>query len=215
MTELIDGVDSQEQGDTAAGRMLCHDLKQPVAAILMLASNTAALPPEELSEDVRRRLQQIEGQAHELVELIDSTLSPSISGVSSPADLDATLADVVRRVRLTYTGRVVLLPGAAGARVLPGHVLVRRVFGNVLDNAIRAAGKAGVVCVSTQRASAHVIVDVDDDGAGWGQTVPGHGLGLSFVTQIMQMYGGSISAQGLVQGGTRVRLEFPLSPEAG
>ncbi len=200
------------------GRMLCHDLKQPVAAILVVASEAARLPATEMSDEVRARLRQIEEQAELLAEVIDATLAPAATDEEVDArgrELDVTLVEAVALTRLTYTGRVVLDHDAARARVSLGHVLVRRVLGNILDNATRAAGSDGTLWVSSHRSPGRVLVDVDDDGPGWGQVPPGQGLGLAFVSAVMETAGGAVSAGALSGGGTRVRLEFPIAAETG
>ena len=216
--ELVDVFDARDEVLSSPGQALCHDLKQPVAAILVIASEAASLPAHELSDGVRSRLRQIEEQAEALAEVIDSTLGAvPDTDADAPAttDLDATLAAVVSLTRLTYGGEVALAADAARARVGLGHVLVRRVLGNVLGNATRAAGAGGRIWVTSSRIPARVVVDVDDDGPGWGQMAPGHGLGLSIVTEVMAATGGSVTALVLPTGGTRVHLEFPIATHAG
>ncbi len=200
---------------SASERELCHDLKQPVAAMLVIASETALLGDDQLGETARHRLRQIEAQAKLLIELIDATLDPVPAGADgATSDLDAVLATVVAMVRVTSASRVVMVPGARAAHVGAAAPQLRRVFGNVLGNAVRAAGADGTVTVRSRRSAGRVVVEVDDEGPGWGHGETGHGLGLAVVLAAMDSVGGDVSAGRSPAGGSRVRLRFPLAAGA-
>ncbi len=207
-------------GNARAGQSLCHDLKQPVAAIMILASDAAGLPASNLGDQARDRLRQIESQARLLAQMIEEALEPEpepgCRHLDLPdTDLDATIRAVVAPVRLTYSGDIRLVRGAPGARVAGNRMQVHRVVANVLDNAVRASGPDGIVRVASHLACDRAVVEVDDVGPGWERIPPGHGLGLAYVTEVMAALGGSLSVRRLVVGRTRVRLELPLVPPVG
>ena len=204
-------------GLARAGKSLCHDLKQPVAAIMILASDAAGLPASNLGDQARDRLHQIECQARLLAQMIEEALEPEPGGrLDLPdTDLDAAIRAVVAPARLTYSGDIRLVRGAPGARVAGNRMQVHRVVANVLDNAVRASGPDGIVRVASHLACDRAVVEVDDVGPGWERIPPGHGLGLAYVTEVMAALGGSLSVRRLVVGRTRVRLELPLVPPVG
>lgn len=204
-------------GLARAGQRLCHDLKQPVAAIMILASDAGELPASDLGDQTRDRLRRIESQARLLAQMIEDALEPDfepdIRQLEPPGtDLDATIRAVVAPVRLTYPGDIRLLRGAQGARVAGSRMQVHRVVANVLDNAVRASGPDGIVRVASHLACDRAVVEVDDVGPGWERIPTGHGLGLGYVTEVMAALGGSLSVRRLVVGRTRVQLELPLVP---
>ncbi len=212
MNDAVFAAGVGNRADRGVERSLCHDLKTPLAAVLVIASDTAALPPDEFAKVARSRLRQIEGQAELLADLIDATLgpAPAAGDASEPAaDLDATLAVAVAMARLTSPGDVDLAAGAADVKVPTSRAQLHRVVSNVLANAVRAAGPAGSVRVSSRVADGRAVVDIDDDGPGWGQIPAGHGLGLAYVHDVLDAVGGSVSACRSTSGRTRVRLDLP------
>lgn len=84
-----------------------------------------------------------------------------------------------------------------------------RAVANVVDNAVRAAGPAGEVEISVQDKSPHVVIDVVDDGPGFGQGPPGTAsLGLGITTSLANQCGGKVEVLSAQPHGVRVRLEF-------
>lgn len=98
---------------------------------------------------------------------------------------------------------------------------LNRVFVNLLTNAARYTGSGGRICVSTEREPEWVIVKVCDSGAGIprgmlprvfdayvriergsGVSNDGPGLGLALTRYLVELHGGTVSAQsdGVGQG---------------
>lgn len=95
-------------------------------------------------------------------------------------------------------------------------------LGNLVDNACKWAKTR--VSISSVFESDHVVIFVDDDGAGLDpslreavlrrgvradEAAPGSGLGLAIVRDLAELYGGSISLHESLLGGVRARLELP------
>lgn len=220
MTHVAQQRTSLEPAPAATGRALCHDLKQPVAAIMMLASEPARLSDGQLSAGARDRFRQIASEIAVLGEMIDAVLDPSpsvptIHEVDPATDLDAEVASVVTVARRTAPGYVAFAPGAPHARVRASRAVVHRVVANVVDNAIRASGPGGTVRVTSRLLRGRAVVSVVDEGPGWGLVEPGHGLGLVYVEEVLRSVGGTFSARRLPSARTRVRLELPLSTTSG
>jgi len=111
---------------------------------------------------------------------------------------------------------------------------LRLVFGNLLDNAIKySAGKGTHVRAGLSAAEGAVRVWVEDDGIGIPPTelesiferfrrgsnavaarLPGFGLGLSTVKELMDRYGGRIDVESIVGEGTRFTVELPMAAAA-
>lgn len=102
------------------------------------------------------------------------------------------------------------------------------ILGNLLDNAYKWAHQT--VILSLQRQSAALIISVADDGPGIApsqrqavlargqrldQQVPGHGLGLDIVNDMVEAYGGELSLDGNPGGGLQVQVRLPLPPPRG
>jgi signal transduction histidine kinase len=111
---------------------------------------------------------------------------------------------------------------------------LRTVFANLLDNAIKySAGKGKTIHVSQDSDSRRLRVTIRDEGIGipaedrprlfedfqrgrnaLASGVPGFGLGLAFVRELVTRYGGQIDIQSELGRGTSVSVEFPLVPPA-
>jgi two-component system sensor histidine kinase MprB len=105
---------------------------------------------------------------------------------------------------------------------------VQRAIVNVLDNAVKWSPPGGAVDV----AAANGAVAIRDRGPGIAQddlphvfdhfyraaaarSLPGSGLGLSIVRQVVQQHDGSASIEPAEGGGTVVRLAFPVVSNGG
>ena len=79
---------------------------------------------------------------------------------------------------------------------------------NILDNACRIAGDR--VDVSVPRQDGWTIVQVDDDGPGFGAGPGGlASLGLGIVHDLVSGYGGGLEIRRCELGGARVRILLP------
>ncbi|MFQ5936421.1 MAG: ATP-binding protein [Acidiferrobacterales bacterium] len=95
-------------------------------------------------------------------------------------------------------------------------------LGNTLDNAYKWCRKR--VRIRARESAGRLTIEVEDDGPGVGaddmdevlqrgaradERVPGHGIGLAIVRDIMRAYNGDIELSTSALGGTEVRLVLP------
>jgi signal transduction histidine kinase len=92
---------------------------------------------------------------------------------------------------------------------------LRRALANVLANATRAAGPNGHVQVTEQVQGNTELVEVVDDGPGFGSMAAGHrtGIGLQITGQMLAECGGRMEVKRLPSAQTRVRLFLPVMPD--
>lgn len=114
--------------------------------------------------------------------------------------------------------------------VFGDSVLLQELLSNVVDNAIKYAGKGARVTIRvSRRAGGGAILEVEDNGPGIppherehvckrfyrlaGQTVPGSGLGLAIVQEIVTRHNGRLKLLDASTGkGLLVRIELPSNP---
>jgi two-component system sensor histidine kinase TctE len=117
-------------------------------------------------------------------------------------------------------------PNAEPVRVTGAEVLLREAVFNLVDNAIRYAGRGAEVTVSVKRQGKHAVVEVTDNGPGlpadqleavFGRFVrathegSGCGLGLAIVREIAQRHQGEVTLHSVTPHGLCARLRLPLA----
>jgi K+-sensing histidine kinase KdpD len=192
-----------------------HDVRQPVATMMVLAA--AALAEEGLPAAAQHRLKQIIEQAEWLSDMIHDCLptqqreGPYEAGKPRRdlTDMVQVVGEVIEAECLTWPGDMKLVAPDGPVWCMVDPVLLRRAVSNVLDNAARAAGPTGTVCVEIQRCDDAVMLAVEDNGPGFGEIPNGAGLGLTAVARNVIKHGGRIEYSCGVRGGARVSLWFP------
>jgi len=208
--------------DTSRGQpddrllVVLHEIRQPVAVVLALAE--AARGTAGVTLEVRDYLDRIIEQAQELAGVTQSFVEPPVRADPQrigEVDADEVVTSVLDAFAFTWTGSLDR-DGRRGELPVAGdRSLLRRCLVNVLDNAVRAAGAAGRVVVTTRRTPATVEILVEDDGPGFGK-VPGHtGLGLEVTRQVLADMGGElvVGAPARSRGGSVALVLRAAAPE--
>lgn len=193
---------SPATGEQAGGSQqlsrLCHDLRQYVAAGLVLSE-----PSADDADTGLGRLGLIHQQLSAIAELLDVEQEPAprIGGVN----LTQLAGECAELVRVTYRAPVIF-ERAAHVVVFGQKVLLRRAIGNLLDNACRAAGGSGQVQLRVDASDSEAYVEVSDDGPGFGAVRSGTGHGLSVVSAAARACDGRLEIISAPATGTTVRL---------
>jgi len=189
-----------------------------VATIMLLASLLESAP--DVGPDSRERARQLLGEARWLDQLqraYDRTLSDFEEQAlpAEPIRLDLFAADVVRATKLSSSTVISFVPEQAWARAEP--LAFWRALRNIVGNGIRAAGPDGRVDVRIESTSDWVVIQVDDDGPGFGAMPTGSdSLGLDILQRLVADWGGCLEIGRSALGGCRVllsiRAEWPSGP---
>ncbi|GAB3998715.1 ATP-binding protein [Nocardioides marmoraquaticus] len=217
-----------------------HELRTPLAAVI----GYAEVLDDELSglgadaSAARHALGVIHRRAadlqHRIADLLDMTdLRRRLELAST--DLSALAARVVSgfEVLAADAGHRVEIDAGEPQRAVVDEHRVTQVLDNLLSNAVKHAGPGGRVQVRVDGTASDVVVTVADDGVGmtageaeqafdrfWrGRTahdaaVPGIGVGLSLVRDIVTAHHGEVTLQSAPGAGTRVIVRLPRSPAA-
>jgi signal transduction histidine kinase len=187
-------------------------LRQPVAAVLALAS--AALSDERAPERLQQRLEQIVAEAHWLSKIINDMLAePGTPPGSEVVDIVTLVRDTVKSQQLICAAQISLQQPDPGPRYLmAAGTRLRRALANVLANATRAAGPDGHVKLTERAAGKAELIEVVDDGPGFGSMAAGNstGIGLQITRQILAECGGRMEVERLPSDQTVVRLLLPV-----
>jgi len=198
--------------DARALRGLLHDLGHEMTTLSYLVE--AVRGDVSLPADSGHRLELLSLEMSRLLDIIRHGLTGEVAGGAEPVSVRELATQLARLAQVTYAAEVSLLPGADVA-VAVNRVLLWRVLSNVLDNAVRAAGPAGRVTLGIRPGDDVAIIDVTDDGPGFGAGPPGAAsLGLEVVTSLLESCGGSLAVQAPPEGGTTVLVTLPREAAA-
>ena len=195
-----------------------HDLKTMLTRLRLRA---------EFIEDAGQK-EKAAADLDEMQAMLEATLAFARDDAAderpAPVDLAAMLQSLA--ADLADAGRAASYDGPDRLTLRGRPVALRRVFENLLDNALRYGGEAGV---SLRQAEGRVEVRVDDRGPGIpaslrervfdpffrlessrSRDTGGSGLGLAVVRAIVQRHDGDIALEDRPGGGLRVRVALPL-----
>ncbi|MGH4021358.1 MAG: sensor histidine kinase [Pseudonocardiaceae bacterium] len=182
---------------------MLHDLGRDLATLSYLVELVRDGP--DLGDVTRRHVDLIEHELKRLTELVRDKV------VKGPEPIVLSVRPMLEQITslaaMPNGTQVHLLSGDDVCMRIDGSYLWRMV-GNVLDNAIRAAGPRGHVEV-TVSGGPDVLIEVTDDGPGFGHARNGSAsLGLGIVTGLAKACGGSLLVRPTEPRGTRAQLMF-------
>jgi signal transduction histidine kinase len=207
---------------TTAGD-LAHGLKTPLAVLAQEAEQAGAAGHHELATTLGQMVERMQRQ----VDYHLARARATASARAAPGVRCAVLPSVeglVRTMQRLHAERALTID----VDVSPADEIRGRredldeMLGNLLDNACKWTRSR--VVVSSSMDDALVFIDVDDDGPGLDpsmraqvlrrgvradQQVGGSGLGLAIVSDLAELYGGSVTLETSPLGGTRARLRLP------
>jgi signal transduction histidine kinase/CheY-like chemotaxis protein len=236
LLELRDAQEASRHKDEFLA-MLAHELRNPLAPILTAAGilehhadNPAA---------VRRAGAVVERQARHQARLLDDLLDVSritrgtIELQRQPLDLHTTVADALESTRPLIEARhhhVTLTPADEPLPVDGDPVRLSQVAVNLLSNAAKYTPPGGRIGVITRREAGRAVLRVTDSGIGipthmldrvfdlftqvdasLARSQGGLGIGLTLVRQLVELHGGTVTAQSHGPGtGSQFVVSLPL-----
>ena len=190
---------------------LAHSLKTPLAVLRTALGEPATLPAT------------VDAQVRRMDDIVQHQLGRAAASGASRFVPALALLPVLERVRDSLAkvyadkGLDVALdctPSLAW-RIDEGDAF--ELFGNLMDNAAKWARQR--VAVSARREGDRLHLSIDDDGPGFGDTrailqlhvrgderVPGHGVGLAVVDELVKSHGGELTLARSEMGGGRVEI---------
>jgi PAS domain S-box-containing protein len=227
-SQLLQSSKMSAVGQLASG--VAHEFNNLIAAIYGYAQFMKDNRDEKLFEKGIRIILSSSERARDLTRSL-LTFSRVTEGRQEALDLNELMNDVLLLVEQQLSKEGIRVERDYGR--LP-HVLAERsrlqeVFLNVLSNARHAMPNGGILTFRSRVEPEGLIVEVSDTGVGIapehlpkifepffttkgplnGTRVPGTGLGLFTVYNIVQAHGGRVEVASVPGEGTTVRLRFP------
>lgn len=222
-------------------KMIVHDLKAPLTTVLATLEMLLDEDFGPLTEPQRRALLETEGRAEDLLGLIEDLLEirrieeTTVMLKPEPIAPAAMLNEIVHEwsTRLQQAGSTAAVDVADDAPVFEADkALLRRVFGNLVQNAITHSTRAVTIQLSARREGTGILFTVADNGPGIppeyqeiifrkfeqvhtpnAPRLRGSGLGLAFCKLVVTAHGGRIWVQSAGAGqGSAFHVALPLRP---
>jgi len=228
-----------EQANLAKTRFLAvasHDLRQPLHALGMFIGQIST--PRDAAS-LRRIVERAEASVAAMNELFDGLLDISRIDTHqlSPNVRAVPIQGLLDRLAATYSGEAVhrglsLRLTKSPVWILSDPVLLERILGNFVSNAVRYTQRGGIVVLCRRRGAA-LRAEVWDSGPGipGGQLQnifaefvrleparsdekQGLGLGLAIVDRLARLLGHTVDVRSAVGRGSRFSVTVPIAPAA-
>jgi signal transduction histidine kinase len=211
---------------------VAHDLRTPMTRLRQKAQ--AALEAEPDLETARDALAECVEEAERVMTLLNTLMdiAETESGLTELQRQPVEVAELVDSAVDSYAevaeekGVIVTNAAPSALRVTGDAGALRRVFANLLDNAIKYTPSGGRVQITAELVGQFVIIHFTDTGCGissedlpriWDRLFRGDksrserglGLGLSFVRAIVESHGGKATVASQPDGGTEASIALP------
>lgn len=214
-------------GDTA------HELCSPIARMQV----ATGILERSAEGSIRETVADLRDDLEQMSKLVNDVLSFSRAGLRGPeVQLSSVhIADVVSSVVEREVGPSVEVTNrvANDLKVLADRDLLERALSNIVRNAVRYAGSAGPITLSSSANSEQAVIRISDCGPGLPESeldrifdpfyrlehsrsgeFGGVGLGLAIVKSCAEACGGSVMCRNLAKGGLEVDVLLKV-PEEG
>lgn len=216
-----------------------HELRSPLTSVQGFAE-LLMLDRDSLTPQQAETVEIILDNCRHLVRLLNNLLDLARSDVGrlairpQPTEVAPLIEDVTRTMRAqTEAGNQSLRedvpPGLPLINVEPDRI--RQILVNLLTNAHEYSPEGASIAVAARPVGAEVEISVNDNGqgipedqlgrifdrftrgdAGLTQRVGGTGLGLAISKSLVELHGGSITAESTVGVGSTFRVRLPIAP---
>jgi two-component system sensor histidine kinase/response regulator len=223
-------------------KMIVHDLKTPLTSVLATLEMLADGDFGEVTTPQKVAIGDVESKSEDLLALIDDILEvarieeANITLTLAPMAPGALLAELVHEWnhRFQQEQTTVFVSVADDAPIFTGDKgLIKRVFSNLIQNAVTHSSRAVHLDLSARRAGHGVLFTVSDNGPGippeyhevifrkFGQVemprtprTRSSGLGLTFCKLVVERHRGRIWVNSAEGKGSSFYIELPSDPTA-
>lgn len=219
LNELLRHEHGQQKRYRNALSDLAHSLKTPLAVLRGLVNEQ-----QERHEASAALAEQVTRMDHIVRYQLQRAATSGWARLGAPVPLRPLVGKLMGTLQKVYADKAVSvdveLPDELSLRVDEGDLM--ELMGNVLDNAYKWCRTR--IRIDAMRDGGRMTIRVGDDGPGVNpelvqpilqrgvradEQVPGHGLGLAIVRDILQAYEGGIEIGASTLGGAEVRLSVP------
>jgi two-component system phosphate regulon sensor histidine kinase PhoR len=217
---------------------MTHELKTPIATINLALDAIKNPKVIDDKEKVQRYLQMIKDENKRMHAQVENVLRISqlekkeLDIIKDPHDIHEIIEDAVEHIALIIEDREgVITTDFVATRItaLLNDSHFTNVIVNILDNAIKYSVERPIINIHTENVRDFILIKIKDNGTGMSKAaqkrvfekffrehtgdvhnVKGHGLGLSYVKQIIDDHNGYISVESEKGKGSTFTIKLPI-----
>jgi signal transduction histidine kinase len=213
--------------------MVGHDLRNPIQVVYGLCSilrtKVDDLKKLGVDESLLRDLEYVDDELHEQMHYMNKIVSDlqdyakTIKLVSGEVYIRHVIEDVLSSVKVPSNVDVSVVFDEGFPALYVDVRLMRRLFTNLINNAVQAMPDGGGLTVRGHNSDVHAFIDIEDTGVGISEEnmgkifkplfttkAIGTGLGLSVCERIVESHGGEILVVSEVGVGSAFTVRLPL-----
>jgi signal transduction histidine kinase len=226
----------KERGETFRMLMgnIAHDIKTPLSIIntslYLLEKHNDPLKRQEKADSIKEQVRVLGSFIQDLMLIARLDGEPKLQLTSVDINelvmgIEEDYRDVLEKKRLTF----MLDLEDTIPLIQADQADLRRAVTNLIENGINYTLEGGCVIIKTRRQAKAVMMEVTDTGIGIdGDILPhifdrfyrsseakslissGSGIGLSIVKRIIEMHGGTVEVESVLNKGTTFRVVLPV-----
>ncbi|MFA7648744.1 MAG: sensor histidine kinase [Flavobacteriaceae bacterium] len=217
---------------------MTHEFKTPIATINLALDAMKNTKVREDEQRINRYLQMIRDENKRMHAQVENVLRISklekkeVDIEKEPEDVTLLLDNAIEHIRLIVEnkeGSINKHYQATRTTVLLNDTYMTGVLVNILDNAVKYSDEAPIIDVYTENAKDFILIKIKDQGIGMSKAaqkrvfekfyrehtgdihnVKGHGLGLSYVKNIIEDHNGQVFVESEKGKGSTFIIKLPL-----
>src|SRR5713101_608628 len=219
--------------------MASHELRNPLTVLKLQTSLLHRQLARQGLQDFAPALSNMEVQINAITRLVEELLDVSkiqagrLEYLQEMVDLDALLREIADTMQQTHPSHTILVHGAVQASLIGDRDRLGQVFTNLISNAIKYSPDAQTVEMDLSASPETVTIRVHDHGLGipreqrekiferfyraagpQQRAIPGLGMGLYIVAEIIERHGGTIVVDSEVGKGSTFTVTLPRKRDA-
>ncbi|WP_203227554.1 sensor histidine kinase [Calorimonas adulescens] len=209
---------------------ISHELRTPLTTIrgFIQGIMDGMINPEEERQYLEVALEEVNRMTKLVGDLMDLSKlqTGSIKLYKSEFDVDSLVNEVVKGfdIECRERGIYVAAEVGEGLKVTADRDRIKQVLVNLVGNAVKFTPDGGNIVISAQQVDNRTVFKISDTGQGISEedipyifdrfyradrTKPGHGLGLAIAKELVEIHGGTISAESKEGYGTTIIFDLP------
>ncbi len=217
----------------ATAGMVGHDIRNPLQAIMsdvyLAKSELISIPASEEKKNAIESLNEIEKNVSYINKIVQDLqdYSRPLKATIQKTYLETIISDLLRNNDFPSNIKNVIKINKNADAVLADPDLLRRIIGNLFNNAVQAMPDGGTLTIRTRKERKDIIITVEDTGVGIPEEAKpklftplfttkskGQGFGLAVVKRMTEKMYGTVTFESDIGKGTIFVVRLPAPNES-